>query len=252
MNSDPRTEESAWLAEKVAHLDRVRGMGMIASSLAHEMAQPLTSIRLIAEHADLDLGQAFENRKALGIHIGNILTQVSYATQILRRIRDFVAVKEFVLTPVSVQRVHQQAMALLNDWMRSEDVELEIHEPGVSVMVMGDDIQLTQVLVNVYRNCIQACQGMAPARIAVDIQQRQDLALVRIEDNGPGFSAKFMAQGSREFLSTKKDGLGLGLMICRQIVEKHGGRMGLRNGEAGGAIVELEIPAIQALVPASL
>lgn len=236
-----RTAENARLARQIAHLDRMRGMSMVTASAVHELSQPLTTIQLIAEHAQLEGKLRPDNTAAILNHVVNILRQSRHAGDVLQRIRNFINTKETSHAPVSLQAVNEQVMALLEEWLRSEGVIVELSAPDAPVMVMGDSVQLAQILVNLYRNAIEATAGQVHRRIQVHIQEKDQRARIQVSDNGPGFSTEALPQ-DKDFFSTKSDGLGVGLLISRQIAKQHQGQLNIRNETSGGAVVELDLP----------
>ncbi len=242
-----RSAESARLGQQIAQLDRVRGMGMITASVVHELSQPLASIQLLSEHAEMEGAARPGDTPALLSHIGKILDQSRHASGILHRVRHYIATRETQHAPVSLQDVNGKVMDLLRDWLRMESVSVQVSAPASPVLVRGDDVQLAQILVNLYRNSIQASAGQTQRRIVVRIGQRQQHAFIAVEDNGPGFSAQALEQGqtAKGFFSTKSDGLGVGLMISRQIAQQHQGQLTLDNRPEGGAVVELELPLLR-------
>lgn len=233
-----RAVESARLGRQIAHLDRVRSMGMITASVIHELSQPLTSIKMTAELAQM---QATAEPTVLK-QIGRILNQSRHASEVLQRIRSFMAMKESTHRPVSLQEVNERVISLLHDWLKSENVTLKTDAPDQPVVVSGDSVQLAQILVNLYRNAIEASANSNYCCIQIRIEIRKGRAIFQVHDNGPGFSQQVLQQKDMEFHSAKSGGLGIGLQISRQIALQHGGQLHLRNGTTGGAVVELDLP----------
>ena len=241
-----RTAQSASLGQEIARLERMRSMGMVTSHVVHELSQPLTSIQLIAEHAELDGQQRPHDSAALREHIRNILQQSRQAAQALQRVRHFVAPREIEHRHLDLHQVHAQALAMLRDWLRSERVVLTPPAAQGPVHVTGDEVHLAQVLVNLYRNAVQATEGQSERCIRVRIGAHGDRAHVLVHDNGPGLSPEALehAQHGRSFFSAPTDakGLGMGLLISRKIVAQHRGQLRLRNHPEGGAVAELDLP----------
>ncbi len=237
-----RREENDRLGSQIAHLDRQRGMGMLAMSLAHELSQPLTNISLITEHAALDLRKGQVPASALSQYIADIRRNTGNAIDIMARIRGFIKPTPPGHQRISLQEVCTDVMRLMNDWLRSKHIEVEWHAPETPMTVVGDPVQLAQILVNLIRNSGQAISGQALRRIQLTLTQEGAWAMVQVQDNGGGFPAECLDNDAAAFYTTKPDGLGVGLSISRHIAEQHQGELTLGNAPEGGAVVTLKLP----------
>ncbi len=238
-----KLEESLVLGQQIAHLDRVRGVGQLSTSLAHELGQPLTNINLLIQCAESEL-QALPGPAAqvLSGHMKDMARSTQLALDILQRIRRFIQGKPVEKTRVSINVIVTEVADLLRDWMTLERVRPAFNFPQGELWVLGDGVQLSQILMNVYRNAVQATTGHQDRQLRVTVRRAGDQVLVQIEDNGPGLSSETMAQMDQPFFSTKPDGLGVGLSISRAIAEQHGGSLQIANGPEGGACVTLTLP----------
>ncbi len=239
-----RAAENLRLGRQIAHLDRVRGLGMVSASLAHELSQPLSSLSLTAEQARFELASAAATPGRTQAHLDNILRDARHARGVLQRIRSFITTGETAHGPVSLQDVHRDVLSLLKEWFQTERVQVTVAAPATPLRVRGDAVQLAQILVNVYRNAIEACAAQAERRIHATLDTHQGLARIAIHDNGPGFSPQALARSREGFFSSKPEGLGVGLMISSQIAEMHQGRLRLDNPDRGGACVTLQLPIL--------
>lgn len=237
-----KANESQRLERHLAQLDRARGIGMISASMAHELSQPLSSLRLIAEQAKMEIeaGQSLPERTR--VHLNHILERCVHVSEVVDRIRHFVKDQDTQQDPVVLFQVHQKVMALLDPVRRADHIDLKLHMQNPQLTVLGDRVQLSQVLLNVYRNGIEAMAAQSHKAMEVTVWQANEWAHIEVVDNGPGFNAQALAHGNDGFFSTKSGGLGLGLLISRQIIESHGGRMTLTNRPTGGACVLIELP----------
>lgn len=161
----------------------------------------------------------------------------------LQRIRRFVQPDPTPQGRLSLQSVNASVLELLKDWLQAERVKIDVQAPTEALLVRGDAVQLAQILVNVYRNAIEATADQSQRRILARIAVQDDRVQLAIQDNGPGFSPEALARGHEGFFSSKRDGLGVGLMISRQIAEMHHGDLQLVNAPEGGACVTLTLPA---------
>lgn len=237
-----RREANDLLGRQIAHLDRQRGMGMLATSLAHELGQPLTNISLIAEHAALDLRADPVPKSVLLQHIQNIQRNTGNAIDIMARIRGFIKAAPPQHQSACMQDIGTNVMRLMNDWLRSERIDLEWHAPDTPLNVQGDPVQISQILVNLIRNSGQATAGQARRHIRLTLKQEGSWVIFQVQDNGNGFDQECLQNNATAFYTTKPDGLGLGLSISRYIAEQHQGQLTLSNASEGGAVVTLQLP----------
>lgn len=242
-----REEEGRRLGEQIAVLDRQSSLGEMSASLGHELNQPLTAILTNAQVVEralrtgkLDAGQ----REEL---VAKIIHNTQRASQIIERIRDFVRPEASRVETVDLQRVVQEVMVLVADDARSRDVQFSLPEPPTPACVRGDPIQLSQILLNVFRNAIEALSGRALRRVVVRIALREGRAVLTVRDSGPGLAPEVLAKVGAPYLTTKASGLGMGLVISRSIARQHQGSLILSNVEqadGGGTVVELSLPAV--------
>lgn len=237
-----RQEEATRLGDQIAQLDRRRSVGEIAASLAHELSQPITNIYLITDR----MGMALESQKnsSLDTYLKDLNRNTQKASDILSRIRSFIRNKETVFERVELGQVITDMTALIRDLAHNESVQVEVETAPEGVFVQGDAVQLSQILMNVCRNAIQATQGQSERLVHIRVWQSEGTAHIDVVDNGPGLSAAIQACVSTPFFSTKVDGLGVGLAISKSIAKHHGGSLSIGNHPKGGACVELLLPAM--------
>ncbi|MEY2622412.1 MAG: Sensor protein FixL [Pseudomonadota bacterium] len=241
-SAQAKTEEGQRLERHLAQLDRARGLGMVSASLAHELSQPMGSLQLIAEQARMEIqnGSATESRTIL--HLDNILRQSAHITAVLQRIRQWVKNEPFARRVVRVADVHQSVASLLRGAIVKEGIDLRFMQAAEDLTVSADEVQLSQVLLNLYRNAIEATAAQTRRLMEVRMWQADFTVYIEVTDNGLGFGEAALGQGNEELVTTKPGGLGMGLLISRQITEAHGGLMTLSNRPEGGACVRLQWP----------
>lgn len=227
------------LSSKIAELERQRSAYTMASTLSHELGQPLTSIQLF-----LDIWR--NNRQGTDPQL--ILEQVDQSTQlatnILQRMREYGKNQRIQLQAVDLLKIHQQVMALLHNWLKAEHVITQLHTNRTTAIIDGDALQLSQVLINLYRNAAQASAQQDSPQLHIHISSSPSHVTLQVRDNGPGFSPEVLAQNGRvNFNSTKEQGMGIGLSIVRNIVEQHNADITLSNAPEGGALVQITFPA---------
>ena len=234
------------LQSELAHIGRVNEMSTLASSLAHELNQPLAAVASYCETArDLlasppDPDTLVMLREALD----DAAQQAIRAGQIVRRLRDFVSNGETERKVESLPRLMTEANALALIGSREHGIEVQLDFNPRAEQVFVDRIQIQQVLVNLIRNAIDAMIEV-PVRslsIRTDLEPGQ-FVRISIEDSGSGISEAVAAQLFQPFVTSKKSGMGIGLSICRTIVEDHGGRIWFEPAPDSGTIFHFTLPA---------
>jgi two-component system sensor kinase FixL len=224
------------LQTELAHVARVSEMGTLATSIAHELNQPLTAIANYVETAEELLHNCDEEmleivREALR----DCATQSVRAGQIVRRLRDFISRGETERRVESLARVVNEAsaLALIGAGERGVEVQVKL-DPSVD-RVLIDRIQVQQVIVNLVRNAIEAMAESRVRRLRIASKRAGDgFVEMSIEDSGPGLPSELADQLFQPFVSTKAEGMGLGLSICHTIVNAHGGRIWSEPSKLGG------------------
>lgn len=237
-----RQEEAARLSQQIAQLDRRRSVGEIAASLAHELSQPLTNIYLIADRMDMALKQ--RNDASLDKYFEDLNRNTQKAGDILGRIRTFIQAKSSAFERIELSVVIRDVSDLIHDLAYNESVDIQSSLPPQPLVVQADPVQLSQIFMNVLRNAIQATHGQALRQLHIRVWREADMACISVTDNGPGLSAEALGQVGTAFFSTKSDGLGVGISIAKSIAHQHGGSLTIGNSPTGGAVVTLQLPAV--------
>ena len=238
-----RLSENMRLSNQIAQLDRQRGMGLIATSLAHEISQPLTNIHMIAERAELDALKTQASDPMRVRNMTDIMHNVEHATAIVGRLRNYIKAKDSTHQRVDLVDIHHNVLQLLGDWLQSQGAQIHAELPASPVHVMADPVQISQILVNLYRNAVQASAGQDQHHLRIAIGLTDGWAMLTVKDNGPGFPAAMLQGKSEPLFSAKADGLGVGLNISRNIAQQHQGHLTLANAPEGGAMATLSLPA---------
>ncbi len=233
------------LQSELVHVSRLTEMGEMASALAHELNQPLAAIsnymkgcrRLLADSAD-------PNRKKIESAMDHAAEQALRAGQIIRRLRDFVARGESEKRIERVSKLIEEAGALGFTGAREQAVSLHFNLDSDHDLVLVDRVQIQQVLVNLFRNALEA-MAQSEQRILVVSSTRfaDDMIEIAVSDTGHGISKENETNLFQTFFTTKETGMGVGLSISRTIVEAHGGRMWAESNSSGGATFRFTLPA---------
>ena len=207
---------------------------MIAAGVAHEINQPVAAIRTQAETAAayLERDQAARAARAL-TRIGDLTARIGAIT---RELRAFSRKSEPGLAAVSVNEAIDGALLLLGGRLRQAGVRL-IRNKDQDVVVMADRFRLEQVIVNLIQNALEALEGASSPVITLSARQDGDQVELIVADNGPGVSPEIREQLFTPFVTSKTTGLGLGLIISRDIVAAFNGELDLRPAENGAVFV---------------
>ena len=233
------------LQTELAHVGRLSEMGTLASSLAHELNQPLTAIASYCEGAAALLeGAPDEDHLEMAREaLRDTAEQAMRAGQIVRRMRDFLSHGETEHHVEELAAIVTEANALALVGTREHGIEVQVNIDGSSNHVFVDRIQIQQVLFNLIRNAIEAMLDSPVRSLMISSKAGDDgFITVSIEDTGTGIVESIAAQLFQPFVTSKKTGMGIGLSICRTIIEAHGGRIWSEPGPESGTIFRFTLP----------
>ena len=241
--TDARLQE---LQSELVHVSRLSAMGEMASALAHELNQPLSAIanymkgsrRLLEESSDERLTILREAMDKAG-------EQALRAGQVIRRLRDFVARGESERSVEDVRKLVEEASALALVGVREKGVRVRYEFDPRTDLVLADKVQIQQVLLNLMRNAIEAMENSDKRELILSTSLAPDhMVEISVADTGSGISPEISAQLFQPFITTKRQGMGVGLSISRTIVEAHGGSIAPRPNPEGGTVFSFTLPAV--------
>ncbi|MHB1123360.1 MAG: sensor histidine kinase [Ramlibacter sp.] len=224
--------------EQMEHLSRLSVLGELSGSLAHEINQPLTTIGTYARSLLRRQGSRTLTPEALVEACTEIANEAERAGGIVQRIRHFARKRAAVREPVDLAAVAAEARRLVVG-MLAQAPQIEIRDrAGAGCAVLADGQQIQQVLLNLIKNAIDAGRHLPAERqaIEVDIESVESRVLVHVVDRGAGLDEAQRARLFEPFFTTKPDGLGLGLPICKTIIEAHGGRLWAEPNPGGAGM----------------
>ena len=229
------------LQAEMLHVSRLTDMGQVAAGLAHELNQPLTAI-LNYSSAGLDIAQDSGDADAKSV-FGKIAEQATRAGNIIRRLRSFIEKRGPNRAEEDIARTVDEAIRLGQINPAERGIKLKVSVEHKLPPVLIDRIQIQQVLINLMKNAVEAMEGAARRELTISIARvAPDLVQVSVADTGPGISDEMAEKLFQPFVSTKATGMGMGLNICRSIVEGHGGRLWLEANPGGGAVFRFNVP----------
>jgi two-component system sensor kinase FixL len=233
------------LQSELVHVSRLSAMGEMASALAHELNQPLAAIsNYMKGSRRLLAGSADPNTSKIESALDRAAEQALRAGQIIRRLRDFVSRGESEKRVESLSKLIEEAGALGLAGAREQNIQLRFNLNPQFDLVLVDRVQIQQVLVNLFRNALEA-MAQSPKRelVAANTGVADDMVEVTVSDTGHGFHDDVKPNLFQTFFTTKETGMGVGLSISRSIIEAHGGRMWAENNPSGGATFRFTLPA---------
>ncbi|MBI5110784.1 MAG: PhnD/SsuA/transferrin family substrate-binding protein [Rhodovulum sp.] len=236
-------EREAQHRRELDHAARLSILGEMAGGMAHELNQPLAAIANYADGCELRLKTAPVDTAALIGATRRIRQQADRAAQVVQRMRAFLRKREPVHAPLDLAEVAGEALELFEGPARRAGVAVETVFAAGLPAVLGDRIQLQQVLLNLMQNAVDASAGMPAATLRVETAAHDGGACVAVVDRGSGMPADVKARLFEPFFTTKPTGLGLGLALCRSIVEEHRGRLEAADNPGGGTVMRLWLPA---------
>lgn len=237
------------LQTELAHVGRISEMGTLASSLAHELNQPLTAITSYCQGAaDLLEGKVDSERLSMAREaIRETGEQALRAGQIVKRMRDFLSHGETEHQVEELTRLIAEANALALVGTREHGIDVQVNLDAACNHVFVDRIQIQQVLFNLIRNAIDAMLQSSVRSLTISSEPRSDgYVQISVSDTGNGIDEAVADQLFQPFVTTKRTGMGIGLSICRTIVESHGGRIWFEPGPDGGTIFRFTLPKAEA------
>jgi len=234
------------LQSELVHISRLTAMGEMASTLAHELNQPLSAIanylkgsrRLLEDNSD-------EQSTILRDAIDKAGDQAIRAGQIIRRLRDFVARGESERRVESVKKLVEEASALALVGAKDQGIRVRFQFDPAIDLVLADKVQIQQVLLNLMRNAIDAMQNCKQRDLLISTTPAEDgMIAISVSDSGTGIAPDMTSQLFQPFVTTKPQGMGVGLSISRTIVEAHGGRITFESNPAGGTVFRFTLRAV--------
>jgi PAS domain S-box-containing protein len=232
---------------ELAHVNRVTTMGQLTASIAHEVNQPLAAVVANAEACLRWLDRGPPDLDAARRSVEWIINDGNRASGVIRRFRALANKTHIEKVPLDVNDVVSETVALVRRELISHQVSLRAELALSPPMILGDRVQLQQVIINLVMNGIEAMQSVTDRSRELVIRSGQDEThevIVSVTDCGVGISAENAEQLFNAFFTTKSGGMGMGLSICRSIIEAHGGRISATDNLPHGATFQFTFPTI--------
>jgi signal transduction histidine kinase len=237
-------ERVAELRSQLEHVSRVALAGELAASLAHEVSQPIGAIVNNAEAGRRNLDRYLQRPAQLAAIFNDIVADGMRASEVVSGLRRYLRPREAQVAPVDLSSAVREAVALVARELRDHRIAVDLALAEGLPLVAAGRVQLGQIVLNLVMN---ACEALAEVngdrRITLTTAACGARVELSVRDNGPGMDEAIAARAFEPFVTTKPDGLGMGLAICRGIAEAHGGSLVMKRPSSGGLEVVLSLPA---------
>ncbi|WP_183899673.1 sensor histidine kinase [Rhizobium metallidurans] len=235
--ADHRNTESRLqvVQQELVQANRLAILGQVAAGVAHEINQPVATIRAYADNARVFLDR--EQAEPVKENLGAIAALTERIGSITEELKAFARKGRTAPEPVELRDVIEGAVVLLKSRFAGQLQALSIKLPPAGLQVLGNRVRLEQILINLFQNALEALEGRSDARVEISAVTTDDDVEVIVADNGPGIPAAILASLFTPFNTSKEKGLGLGLVISKDIVADYGGRIEVSSSDQGTSFI---------------
>ena len=234
--------------DEIYHLNRVAALGQLAGSLAHELSQPLAAILSNAQAAQRFADRSNPDMKEVREALEDITRDDKRARSIIQEMRSMLKKESITRQAVDLNAIVRSLSQILKNEAIQSGVRVQLELVPGELLVLGDWVPLQQVLLNLMKNGMDAMREIAAEQrfltVKTESDSRKKTAAFSVEDNGPGVAQEIKTRLFEPFITTKKDGLGMGLSICYSIIKSMGGQISLRKSSVSGANFRVELPLV--------
>nr|WP_310132004.1 PAS domain S-box protein [Burkholderia ambifaria] len=229
---------------ELAHATRVTMLGELAASIAHEVTQPLAAIVTAGDAALRWIDRPEPDLREVQQSVAQMIRDAKRASDVIRQIRAMARKRAPEQALLDLNDVVRESLELVARELETQRMDVEVDYSALPQRVCGDRVQLQQVVINLVMNAIQAMSGLPPGarRLRLRTQACDGRAHVMVEDHGAGIRDEDFDRLFSVFFTTKQDGMGMGLSICRSIVEAHGGRIWAEIPDRPGTVIQFVLP----------
>lgn len=236
-------EEKDRLLAGLMSSNRMIGISALASALAHQLSQPLTAISLQASILKRNLAPYIDKSSTNAESLDDICLQSDYLSRLVGNLRQLFKSQSFKYQTLDLRQVIEQIIEIIRPTLESKNIALEIRFKDEPV-VTGDRLQIQQVLINLLNNAAEAIVEKAPSKrvIWVTLFQTDSYGIFGVEDSASGIAEETLSQLFEIYQTTKDNGLGVGLWLCKTIIDGHQGEISAKNIMGSGAYFEVKLP----------
>jgi PAS domain S-box-containing protein len=234
---------------ELAHVTRLTTLGELTASIAHEVNQPLAAVVTNGEAALRWMHRDVPDLNEVQSSLERMISNGRRASDVIARLRALTRKTDIIRAPLDVNEVLQDVLLLVEREVIAQNVTMKLYLTPICLTVLGDRVQLQQAIINLTVNAIQAMSTVVDRSRTLHISTRierddsqQKNAVIEIADNGPGIDPAAIGKLFTAFYTTKSDGMGMGLSICRSIIESHAGKILAASGPGHGATFTIHLP----------
>jgi C4-dicarboxylate-specific signal transduction histidine kinase len=231
---------------ELAHANRVATMGQLSTSIAHEVNQPISSVSTYSQAALRWLGQQPPNLEEVRLALDGITSNVKRANDVIGRIHTLVRKTPQRKESLEIDEAISEVTMLAQAEVQKNGISLVMELGEGLPLIEGDRVQLQQVMLNLINNAVQAMSAVGgdSRELVISISKTEPNGIgVSVRDSGPGIDPANLERAFEAFYTTRPGGLGMGLSICRSIIEAHGGRLWASANKPRGATFQFTLPA---------
>ncbi len=231
--------------QQLAHVFRLSTMEEMASGMAHEISQPLAAIINYTRGCVRHLQGGQRDHEQLTEVMGKAVAQAERAGEVIQRLKNFFCKGQLVKTPCKINSILRETIRLMRHDLSSFKIKVDLDFEKELPFISADRIQLQQVMLNLLQNALDAMRDMKPTARRICIETRtlsKATIAITVNDSGPGFSKEVIHKVFQPFFSTKANGRGMGLAICRSIIEAHGGEFTINPNSTNNSWIRFTLP----------
>lgn len=238
-------KEKDMLLARLMNSNRVIGISALASSLAHQLSQPLTAISLQAASLKRDMAPQISDAGISTVPLDEICLQSENLAQLISNLRQLFNSQSFQFQPVNLRDAVEQLIEIIQPSFQAKGITVSTRFESAPI-AYGDKIQIQQVIINILNNAADAIDDNLSSDRVIFITIDQDSAwsIISIQDTGSGIPSENLPKIFELYQSTKKDGLGVGLWLCKTIIDRHRGTITAKNNTNSGACIEVRLPRL--------
>jgi signal transduction histidine kinase len=248
VTAEKRSQEALHQAQaELAHVTRVTTLGELTASIAHEVNQPLAAIITNGEASLRWLSNESPNLEEARGAVERMIRDGNRAGEVIQRLRALTQKTDPQNAPLDINDVINDVVGLVQREVLSHRVRLTLELGAVLNPILGDRVQLQQVIINLIVNSIEAMAAVTERRRELTLTAREhdrDYVLVAVQDSGVGIDPEQLDRVFNPFFTTKSDGMGMGLSICRSIIEAHGGELWASSNDGPGVTFQFTVPFV--------
>jgi signal transduction histidine kinase len=242
-----KMEETERMHRDLMHTDRLSKMSTLTASLSHELFQPLAAIKITAQAGKRFVQSGKLDMSKASQMFDNILEDDQRATGIITSVKSLMKPESTVMGNINLNALIEDTADIIRSDAKKQRIKIEINLHDSPVFIFADKIQIQQVLMNFIRNATVAMEKCNPENrnLEISLSLNKETVTVSVHDSGPGIDAAIKEKLFKPFVTTKKDGFGIGLTLCRSIIDKHNGKIWVDSVPEGGATFSFSLPYVK-------